>query len=152
MALSLNWVNIWLIWNIIFKRPFQAYRLKWPSRLLFILFNQSCSLNHLFFVTLSLCLVYLNDLIWYISTWKCGLEGNTCNCHHVLMTAIPMQWLLIKVYQTVMMAITQNYGLHHWSKLENWQGKMQRGARYLNTRLLQDCATDILDKRQPIIA
>lgn len=50
------------------------------------------------------------------------------------------------------MVITQNYGLRHWSNLENWQGKMQRSARYLNIRQLQGCATVTLDKKQPIIA
>lgn len=58
----------------------------------------------------------------------------------------------LKYTRIIMMVITQNYGLHHWSNLENWQGKMQRSARYLNIRQLQDCATDILDKKQPIIA
>lgn len=52
----------------------------------------------------------------------------------------------------IMMVITENYGLHHWSNLENWQRKTQRSARHLNIRQLQDCATDILDKKQPIIA
>lgn len=108
-------------------------RLKWPLRLVFTLFNQYCSLSQPIVVTLPssrLChLPQWHHLVYfYMKTvdrkemlWKCMSLLSPRN-----RTALPMQGILIKSTRTVMTAITQNYGLHHWSKLENWQGETQR--------------------------